>query len=137
MPTTRIWLSMILATAALLFLVAGRLAAGQTVFPSREWTVKSPEQVGMDPPGLKAFSELVGGRGCVVRHGCMVYTWGDATKRGDVASACKPWFSHFLFKALEDGKLKSVDERVVLRWEPRLNGLNANLVHRDNLILGC
>ena len=27
-------------------------------------------------------------------------------KRGDVASACKPWFSHFLFKALEDGKLE-------------------------------
>ena len=25
--------------------------------------------------------------------------------RGDVASAAKPWYSHFLFQALEDGKI--------------------------------
>ena len=134
MPTTRILLSMILANAAFLFPATGRLAAGQPVFPGRDWTIKSPEQVGMDPAGLKAFSDLVGGRGCVVRHGSLVHTWGDAAKRGDVASACKPWFSHFLFKALEDGKLESVDERVAVRWEPRLNVLNADLGFKDREI---
>ena len=37
----------------------------------------------------------------VVRHGYLVFTWGDASRRGDVASACKPWYSHFLFKAVD------------------------------------
>jgi CubicO group peptidase (beta-lactamase class C family) len=88
----------------------------------------------MDIDRLKAFSGQVGGRGCVVRHGYLVYTWGDATRRGDVASACKPWFSHFLFKALEDGKLSDVDEKTARRWEPRLNRLNAELGFKDREI---
>ena len=106
MLAARPWLLMTLVSAAILFPGSGSLPAEQSVFPGRNWTTKAPEQVGMDTAGLKAFSDLVGGRGCVVRHGCLVYTWGDATQRGDVASACKPWFSHFLFKALENGKLE-------------------------------
>ncbi|MCH5375109.1 MAG: hypothetical protein JJ992_14135, partial [Planctomycetes bacterium] len=134
MPATRFWRSMVLANAAILFLVANRLPAAQPVFPGKTWATTAPDQVGVNADGLKAFSDLVGGRGCVVRHGLLVYTWGDAAKRGDVASACKPWFSHFLFKALEDGKLNRVDEKVVQRWEPRLNALNADLGFKDRQI---
>jgi hypothetical protein len=134
MPALRSWLSVTLAGAAILSSLTGSLRAEQSVFPGRHWTTKAPEQVGMNTVGLQAFSDLVGGRGCVVRHGCLVYTWGDATKRGDVASACKPWFSHFLFKALEDGKLASVDEQVVQRWEPRLKTLNADRGFKDREI---
>jgi hypothetical protein len=47
-----------------------------------------------------------------------------------VASACKPFFSHFLFKALEDGRIPSLDEKVV-KYEPRLGELNAALGHKD------
>ena len=104
-----------------------------TVFPGATWQTRSPEQVGLSAAKLDAMRDLAGGRGCVVRHGCMVYTWGDATQRGDVASACKPWFSHFLFKALEDGKVPSLDEKVV-RWEPRLNDLNKALGYKDRNI---
>lgn len=128
------WLFITLAGAGVLFSWADSLSAEPSVFPGKTWTIKAPEQVGMDSAGLKAFSDLVGGRGCVVRHGCLVYTWGDANKRGDVASACKPWFSHFLFKALEDGKLESVDECVAVRWEPRLSVLNADLGFKDREI---
>jgi len=42
----------------------------------------------------------------------------------DVASACKPVFVHFLFKAIEEGRIPDLDAPVV-RWEPRLKGLNA------------
>jgi hypothetical protein len=87
----------------------------------------------MDANGLAAFSRFVGGRGCVVRHGAIVYTWGDAARRGDVASACKPWFTHFLLKALEDGKIKSVDEPVA-RLEPGLERLNEPLGYKDRRI---
>jgi CubicO group peptidase (beta-lactamase class C family) len=60
----------------------------------------------------------------------MVYVWGDATRRGDVASACKPVFSHFLFKAIEDGRVPGLDEKVI-RYEPRLGEINAALGHKD------
>jgi CubicO group peptidase (beta-lactamase class C family) len=72
---------------------------------------------------LKAFSQKVGGRGCVVRRGCLVYTWGDETKKGDIASASKPIFTHFLMLALQLGKIPGLDQKVHI-WEPRLKELN-------------
>jgi hypothetical protein len=54
-------------------------------------------------------------------------------KRADVASASKPWYTHFLLKALEDGRIPSLDERLV-RWEPRLEAINRQLGHKDRAI---
>ena len=101
-----------------------------SVYPGVSWERRAPEDVGLSPAKLDAFGDFVGGRGCVVRHGCMVYTWGDVSKRGDIASAAKPWYSHFLFKALEDGKIPSLDQKVA-EWEPRLNDINQGLGHKD------
>jgi CubicO group peptidase (beta-lactamase class C family) len=95
-----------------------------------EWERRAPDQAGLDEKALDALAHLAGGRGCVVRHGCLVYTWGDAAKRGDVASACKPWFTHFLLKAMEDGRIANLDEKVA-KYEPRLAALNAALGHKD------
>jgi len=72
---------------------------------------------------LIALAELVGGRGCVVRHGYMAFTWGDQQKSSDVASAFKPLLSTLLFIAVQEGKLRSVDDRVA-DFEPRLKTLN-------------
>ena len=116
------------------FLLAPIATAAETaVFPGRTWEHKAPASVGLDAAKLAAMSDYIGGRGCVVRGGTMIHTWGDPSRRGDVASACKPWFSHFLFKAVEDGKIASLDEKLS-RWEPRLNGLNAALGHKDRQI---
>ena len=79
----------------------------------KTWVMKTPGEVGRYSPRLDEFANFVGGRGCVVRHDSTVGTWGDASKRGDVASACKPWFTHFLFKAIENGKMASLDEKLV------------------------
>jgi hypothetical protein len=103
------------------------------VYPGATWEVRTPEQVHMDPAKLDALRDHVGGRGCVVRHGYMVYTWGDQAQRADVASAAKPWYGHFILKAVEDGKVGSLDEPVA-RFEPRLNALNAALDHKDRRI---
>jgi hypothetical protein len=86
--------------------------------------------VGLDPTRLQRLADFVGGRGCVVRFGKLAFTWGDAAQRGDVASAVKPVFTHFLFKALEGGRIPTLDEPAV-RWEPRLSELNAALGHKD------
>lgn len=100
------------------------------VYPGKDWETRKPEQVGLDVGKLKELSEYAGGFGCVVRHGYMVYTWGDAGKRQDVASAAKPFYAHFLFKAVEDGKIVSLDEHVN-KWEPRLNEINKDLGYKD------
>jgi CubicO group peptidase (beta-lactamase class C family) len=107
--------------------------AADPVYPGKKWESKPPGEVGLDARKLEAFSRFVEGRGCVVRHGYLVYSWGDITRRADVASACKPFFSHFLFKAIEDDKIKSVDEKAI-RWEPRLGQINKALGFKDRAI---
>ncbi|MCD6394035.1 MAG: serine hydrolase [Planctomycetes bacterium] len=109
---------------------AGRI---KPVYPQEKWVVKKPDAVGLDVRKLDALSRYSGGFGCVVRHGYMVYTWGDASRRKDVASAVKPLYTHFLLKAVEDGKIKSIDEPVY-KVEPRLRGLNKNLGYKDREI---
>jgi CubicO group peptidase (beta-lactamase class C family) len=103
------------------------------VYPGAEWAMKKPEEVGLDTRKLKKLSDYTGGSGCIVRHGYMVYTWGDASRRRDIASAAKPFYAHFLLKALEDGKISSLDERVA-KWEPRLSQINKDLGHKDRRI---
>jgi hypothetical protein len=103
------------------------------VYPGKKWQVKRPDEVGLDAKKLKALSDYAGGFGCVVRHGYMVYTWGDAGRRKDVASAVKPVYTHFLLKAVEENKLKSIDEHVS-KVEPRLNSLNKKLAYKDRKI---
>lgn len=109
----------------------GRTA--EPIFPGKTWAKKSPAEVGLDAEKLKAFSKFVGGRGCVIRHGYLVYSWGDVGRRADVASAAKVFYSHFLFKALEDEKITSLDEKVI-RWEPRLKEINKSLGFKDREI---
>ncbi|MFQ6036508.1 MAG: serine hydrolase, partial [Sedimentisphaerales bacterium] len=107
-----------------------RAGEGELVYPGREWQIRKPGDVGQDASKLKELSDYAGGFGCVVRHGYMIYTWGEASKRKDVASAAKPFYAHFLFKAVEEGRISSLDERVN-RWEPRLNQINKDLGYKD------
>jgi CubicO group peptidase (beta-lactamase class C family) len=103
------------------------------VFPRASWDARAPADTGLDSARLDAFRDYVGGRGCVVRHGYMVYTWGDQALRHDVASAVKPVISHFLFTAIEEGRLSSLDEPVV-KWESCLRELNPELGFKDRRI---
>jgi len=103
------------------------------VYPEKEWAVKTPDEVGLDAAKLKAFSDYTGGFGCVVRYGYMAYTWGDASKRNDVASAVKPVYTHFLLKAVEGKRIAGIDDRVA-KFEPGLNLLNEALGYKDRKI---
>jgi len=100
------------------------------VYPGKVWAIQKPEEVGLDAKKLKELSDYAGGSGCIVRHGVMVYTWGDASRRRDIASAAKPFYTHFLFKTLEDGKISSLDERIN-KWQPGLNRINKDLNYKD------
>ena len=104
--------------AALAFLIAGLIAipldasASEAVFPGQEWETAAPEEAGLDEAVLDELAEHVGGRGCVVRHGRLVYSWGDAAAPGDVASALKPVLSTLLFFAIQDDLLDGPEDPV-------------------------
>jgi hypothetical protein len=108
-------------------------AALTPVYPGTKWATRTPSQAGMNSTRLRAFRDYVGGRGCVVRYGYMVYSWGNQSLRADVASACKPWISHFLFEAIEQGRIGNVED-LVHTFEPRLDTLNASLGYKDQSI---
>jgi CubicO group peptidase (beta-lactamase class C family) len=107
--------------------------AQAATFPGTNWEARTPAQVGLDVAKLDSIRSYLGGRGCIVRHGYLVYTWGDIATRGDVASAAKPWYSTFLFKAVEEGRLASLDTPAA-GFEPRLSALNSALGHKDTNI---
>ena len=120
----------LIGTAATILL---RTPCAAQTFPGASWEFKTPAEVGMDAAGLDTYDNFLAGRGCVVRHGYMIHTWGDQSYRQDIASACKPWITHFLFKAVEDGRLSSLDDLAV-NWEPCLYDINPNLAYKDRLI---
>ncbi len=119
--------------ASLAFLLVSAAWAAAPAWPGKTWAIVQPREAGLDAGRLAAFSRYVAGRGCVVRGGRMVYSWGDCKRRGDVASAAKPVYAHFLFKAIEDGRVASLDEHVA-KIEPRLAALNPALGHKDRRI---
>jgi CubicO group peptidase (beta-lactamase class C family) len=120
----------------LLALPSGVQAAGAkqpVVYPANEWEERTPEQAGLSSEKLKALAELSGGQGCVVRHGYLVYAWGDPTKSGEIASAVKPVISTLLMLAVQNGKLTSVDA-TISDFRPELlkldQGKNAGVTWR-------
>ncbi|MCC7144928.1 MAG: hypothetical protein IT443_00630 [Phycisphaeraceae bacterium] len=102
-------------------------------FPSKSWPTALPSAVGLDVGKLQAAADYAGGRGCIIRQGKLVFSWGDITQPGDVASAAKPWYAHFLFKAVQDGRVQGLDS-LASDFEPRLAALNPDLGHKDRSI---
>lgn len=98
--------------------------------PGQAWEEQAPAAAGLSREKLDALRDLVGGRGCVVRGGRLVYAWGDPSKPGDVASAAKPVISTLMLLAVTEGKLAGVDARVS-DVEPRLTGKNAAITWKQ------
>lgn len=117
------------------FLVAGlaQAAAAQPVFPGVHWSWKDPETAGFSPDRLAAVSARLGGAGCLVHGGEMIHEWGDSAFVSDAASSTKPFYTYLAFKAVETGRLGSLDERVVTRI-PALGKLNADHEFKDRKI---
>jgi CubicO group peptidase (beta-lactamase class C family) len=103
--------------------ILARCTADEAAYPGVGWASRTPAQVDLAVEKLKSLAELAGGDGCVVRHGYLVYTWGDPTKSRDIASAVKPIISTLLLLAVQDGKISGVDEKVS-EFEPGLLGIN-------------
>jgi gluconokinase len=97
--------------------------------PGKAWEEKTPADVGLAREPLDALRDLAGGRGCVIRGGFLVYSWGDPSKSVDVGETGIPVLGALLMMAVQEGKLPGVDVRVA-DVEPRLTGKNAAITWR-------
>jgi len=69
---------------------------------------------------LEALAAQLGGRGCVIKDGYVVKAWGDQTQVRDWLSSAKPVLSTLLFFAIEEGRVKSVDQPIAdFGWDLR------------------
>ncbi|MCC5847378.1 MAG: serine hydrolase [Verrucomicrobia bacterium] len=70
------------------------------------------------------------GTGLIVHGGKLIYEWGDTTFPNDAASATKFFYTFLTLRAIEEGRIDSLDDPVV-KWVPELMDLNADLGHKD------
>ena len=83
-------------------------AAARPKFPGKTWAWKAPEAAGFSGEKLAAFSETVGGDGCLVHGGEMIFAWGEIDQRRNMASSVKPIYAFLTYKAIETGRLVRV-----------------------------
>ena len=86
--------------------------AGEWVFAGDSWQKRDAARLGLDAAKLNQLAEQLGGRGCVIKDGYVVKTWGDQAQLGDWFSSAKPVLSTMLFFAVEEGLVKSVDQPI-------------------------
>ena len=93
-------------------------AEGTRVFPGASWEQRDPAAAGLNAALLDNLASRLGGRGCVIKDGYVVKSWGDQAHVADVLSAAKPVLSTLLFFAIEEGVVKGVDQPIVdFGWE--------------------
>ena len=102
-------------------------------FPKADWEQKTPQELGLDSTKLDQVRDYLGGRGFVVRFGYMAYSWGDTSRRQDIASAHKAINSYFVFKAMEEGRITNLDDRVA-DYASCLTNINSDLGYKDREI---
>ena len=125
--------------ACLVPFLAGGCRKEQTSGPAERparrepWPAISTEEAGLDGTRLDAFAKAIGGHGVVIRQGARAYHWGTPDKPLDIASASKAVYSFLVLKAVEEGRIPSLDQPVV-EWMPELGRLNPALNHKDSRI---
>ena len=105
-------------------------AARGPIYPGKHWSWKAPEEAGFSAAKLRAFSDKAGGIGCLVHGGEMIHAWGDVAFRGDVASSAKPIYAYLVFRAIEEGRIGSLDDHVD-HWAPEIRDLNGHAGYPD------
>lgn len=111
--------------------------AGELIFPGKEWKFKKPIEMGLTAEKLDQFAKLLGGRGCIVRNGFMVKTWGSQSEVGDWLSSAKPVLSTLLFFAIKEGRVKGVYQPIAdFGWKLLPKDRTMTFFHLANMMSG-
>ena len=143
-----------LAAAVLLCLAACWWAADlSTRFPGKSWERKAPGDVGLNEAKLQEFIEkltvLADDRkygptkekpesyGCVIKDGYMVATWGEPSSKFTWFSSSKPVLTTLLFYAIQEGRLRGVDDRIAdWGWNLSTKDQSMTFAHLANMCSG-
>jgi CubicO group peptidase (beta-lactamase class C family) len=87
-------------------------ARSEVIFPHASWEHREPSELGLNKADLEQLAISLGGRGCVIKDGYVVITWGDQAEKGDWLSSAKPVLSTLLFFAIHEDLVKSVDQPI-------------------------
>ena len=80
--------------------------------------MRQPQELGLEHARLDAVAAALGSRGCAIKNGYVVKTWGPQDQRSDWFSSAKPVLSTLLMFALQEGKITSFDQPVAdFGWE--------------------
>ena len=102
----------------------------QPVYPGVLWVWQTPEEAGFSKAKLDVFAQKARGDGCIVQGGKMIYGWGQVDRPNDVASLAKPIYAYLTFKAIETGRIPSLDSHLI-HWAHEIKDLNPTLGYPD------
>jgi len=86
---------------------------------------------------LAASKPELGGRGCIVRNGRTITAWGDQAERRDVLSSAKPVMTTLLFFAIQEKKLRGLDERIAkFGWDLAERDRTMTFAHLTSMTSG-
>jgi len=106
-------------------------------FPGAAWEHADPARLGLDGTALDEVARLLGGRGCVIKDGCVVKAWGDQAQRGDWFSSAKPVLSTLLFFAVEQGLVRNVDQPIAdFGWDLKPKDRSITFRHLGSMTSG-
>jgi CubicO group peptidase (beta-lactamase class C family) len=98
-----------LRVAWIILLLGSLPGAAFPHFPGSYWETRDAASLGLEPIWLDRLAEALGGRGCVVKDGYVVKSWGEQSKIGDWLSSAKPVLSTLLLFAIQERKVASPD----------------------------
>ncbi len=125
------------AHVAVLLLLVSSSAAQQAHFPRASWEPKPAQELGLDAARLEAVAVALGGRGCVVKDGYVVHSWGSQSEKSDWYSSAKPVLSTLLMFAMHEGKIASFDAPLrEFGWELLPKDQGMTLRHLTNMTSG-
>ena len=106
-------------------------------FPGAHWEERTPESCGLDGRALDRLAQALGGRGCVVKDGYVVKSWGSQSELGDWFSSAKPLLSTLLFFAVKEKLVEGVDARIRdFGWELKPKDQSMTFRHLANMTSG-
>jgi len=98
---------------AVFFLGGQNLWGLERVWPGNSWETKTPSTLGLNASKIDAVASAIGGHGAIFRYGYVAKTWGSGISyKTNWASASKPVMSMLLWRAIKNGKVGSVNDKV-------------------------
>lgn len=115
--------------AGMMLLLGTTKTLDAQTFPAEHWATAEPEAMQLDESALVEVAERLRGRGCIIKDGLVVHAWGDQSKRSDWMSSAKPVMSTLLLFALQEGRIKTVDQKIA-DFDDRLRGKDRDITFR-------